>query len=249
MFRLIYLRQIVCVFVFLSSLFGSPPLVFGQTEEDTSPISSSSDDQSGNQTSVMIEKGEFSTGESSNFDAGKPYVFLPFVATEDDATARAATTTATWQRLIEDEFCAFPNGWFTYDANGTGQSWRSASLPRCAAQPSGYVNKMNTMMTRQFSLVGALDARVSFSLYMNTEARYDFLRYEYSCDSGLTWRGSSHQQNVESGNVSGWLFRTMYLTGCMGRSDVRVRFIFQTDSSVTGTMAPALDFVWVEKLQ
>jgi len=242
-----WFRMIALGMVLFALLFGPMGSAFAQTAEND-PSTADTVSVAGVDTPVATEeKGEFTPGESSSIDINKHRVFIPIASANSGAEASAAATTASWNTFFIDEFCSFPTAWNQYDANDTGQLWTKQMVDGfCTAKPSGYVGKMNTWIYRDFSLTDALDARMSFSFKMNTEANFDLLRFEYTCDGGKTWEGTPH---AYTGAVSTWTTKTISLFSCKGKSSVRIRFSFQTDKSVIGVAAPALDWVKVEKFK
>lgn len=211
-----------------------------------------SEDEEPTAGGAAVEKGAVAPGESSSIDSGKNYVYLPMLQSSGAANeATAAATDAIWRTVFFDEMCSFPAGWGRYDYNGTGHDWSFNTVELlCVAQPNGYVNTMNTLMTRSFSLAGAKDARVTFRFKMISEISYDFLLTQVSCDGGASWHGTP---NARSNPPVGFNIRVMQLskTPCLKKPNVLLRFAFVTDRSVVpfGAFPPAVDYVWVEKLQ
>jgi len=200
-----------------------------------------------------VDKTTTAPGESSNTDPNRDRLFLPITQTGpvNEANVQAAAVEAKWSTVLYDEMCSFPNGWSRYDYNGTGYSWVYNTVGGyCTAQPNGYGNVENTLMQRTFSLTGAKDARITFRFMMKSEINYDFLLTQYSCDSGATWNGTPH---ARSNPPAGWQLRTINLKGspCLKKPTVILRFAFVTDASVVpaGALAPAIDYIWVEKYQ
>ncbi len=92
----------------------------------------------------------------------------------------------------------------------------------------------------------ASDPRLSFSLWFDSEACCDEAWVERSIDGGQTWAkvGASgtgqnwYNDNTNqwwdgTGNFSGWVTAFNALAGTAGQPNVRVRFVFSTDGSVT----------------
>lgn len=239
------------------SITGSQTLItFAQTADDTPVITDAAaddeavaDDEESAESPVVADKSLEATGESSSIDTGKNYMYLPLIQGTgmEDVSAAAVSAKAKYTTVFYDEFCSFPSGWGRRDYNGTGDFWVYRTIDGyCAVQPSRYVNTMNTFMTRTFSLVKAKDAYIEFGFKMQAEPYYDYFVTEYSCDNGITWHGSPSSR---SNPPSGWVIRKLSLKGssCLKKPEVTVRFGFTTDSSVTGPIAPAIDYVWVLK--
>lgn len=241
MYRTNCLHKLSIILVLLSLALTPFTSVFAQAVEGT-PTPTTTDD-----TTVIPEKGEFTPGESSSIDSGKSNIFIPLVTSGSGNNVDAASPSFSWQVVFLDELCSFPSSWTVTDRNGTNQRWtRQTVSGYCTAKPNMYTNKMNTYMERTFSLVSAVDARLTFRFKMNTESTFDFLRYEYSCNGGKSW--TSRSVHAESGPVPFWTVRTVSLTECIAQSSVIVRFTFDTDDTVTGSEAPVIDYVKVEKL-
>jgi hypothetical protein len=239
--RMLMLRKIVVVALFLAlALFQAMP-VFAQSDDGVVP----DDGVAAPADAPAAEKEEFTSGESSPFDAGDKLMYLPFAAGATGVEA-AGVVTPTWQLVFIDHMCAYPNGWLRNDYNGTGQAWVFAMVDGvCTARSNGIVHKMNVTTTRVFSLAGATAARATFRFKMNTETNWDYLRVEYSCNGGKTYWGMPSQYS----GVYGWSVATVSLDACKGFSSVRIRFTFQTDRSILSTLAPVVDYVKVEKFQ
>lgn len=90
------------------------------------------------------------------------------------------------------------------------------------------------------------DPRLYFSMYFNTEPCCDEAWVESSIDGGETWNkvglsGTGQNWYNDGGNqwwdgdggFEGWQTAYNVLSGTAGESDVRVRFVFSTDGSVT----------------
>lgn len=89
-----------------------------------------------------------------------------------------------------------------------------------------------------------VDPILSFNLFYDTETNYDEGWVEYSFDGGATWtklgaagQGLNWYNNAANqyweGNSGGWLLAAHELTGFAGQSDVKLRFFFSSDGSVT----------------
>lgn len=247
MVRKAWLWKLMWLMVLFSLTLGQVVPVLAQTDEDVPAEEETAGDV------VAVEKGEPAAGESSSFDPGKFnfQVFLPVLRNSTATEVNAAATSATWQTVFYDEMCSFPASWSLYDYNATGHSWVYRTVDGlCTAQPSGYVNKMHTYMYRTFSLAGAKDARVTFRFKMTSEAYWDFLLTQVSCDGGASWHGTPH---ARSNPPAGFNIRVMALakTPCLKKPNVILRFAFMTDAIIVpgGAFPPAVDYVWVEKFQ
>lgn len=243
-------KNVICSMAIGFALFGAAPnLAMAQSAPQTIGED--------NVNITVEEKGKFTPGESSSIEPSDNKVHLPAVINGDDdgggEIEAASVSGASWRDVIYDEFVHFPNNWSVYDYNGTGYEWVHGIVQGWnVATPSFYVNKMNTRMTTDsFSLHHALDARVKVRFLMDTESNYDFFRYEYHCG---TSNGDWHSTNygARSGisepvnGTASWITRT-YPLECEGYDNVKIRFTFQTDASVTYPIAPALDYVKIQQ--
>jgi hypothetical protein len=242
------LFKIIMLLALIALGAGQALPAFAQTDEDgvipdggLEPLPATVED-----AAAADAKAEFTPGEAGSFDAGKVYMYLPFAIVSGAEAASAVAPAATWQTLLYDEFCSFPSGWTTYDYNATGRNWVYATVDGyCTARANGVNHSMNVMMWRNINLVGALNARATFRFKMGTEMYWDFFRFEYSCNGGRTYWGAP---SAYSGTY-GWSTVTISLSRCIGYSNVRVRFTFQTDRSVYSTAAPTVDYLRIEKYQ
>lgn len=237
------LRILVGLALFLAlALFTAMP-VFAQSEDGVVPDDGVA--APAQNDAPAADKEEWTPGESSPFDAGDKFMYLPFAA-ERAGIEAAGVMTPTWKLVFIDHMCAYPSGWLRNDYNGTGHAWAYALVEGvCTARPNGTVHRMNVTTTRTFSLAGATAARATFRFKMNTETYWDYLRVEYSCSGGKTYWGMPSQYS----GAYGWSVATVPLDQCKGYSNVRIRFTYQTDRSVLSTLAPVLDYVKVEKFQ
>jgi hypothetical protein len=242
MWRMSLLQRFVIIAAFLAlALFGAMP-VFAQSDDGVVPDGGVA--APAQSDAPAVDKDELAPGESSSVEAGDKFMYLPFAGTA--GVAAGAVVTPTWQTVFLDHMCAYPSGWLRNDYNGTGHAWVYALVDGvCTAQPNAVVHKMNVTTTRVFSLAGALKARATFRFKMNTEALWDYLRVEYSCNGGKTYWGLPSQYS----GAYGWSVATVPLDKCAGNASVRIRFTFQTDRSILSTLAPVLDYVKVEKYQ
>lgn len=170
---------------------------------------------------------------------GASQLFLPFLSVPAAPVQGAASTGYWYQVLYEGFEGPFPSGlWSLRDYNGSlGGTYVWNDVPHRAytggwsAHPKGgwpYTNYMASQMTwGPFSLVGAQKAELRFSFFLISESRYDFLRYGYSCTNGATWTDLS-----VSGNYVTWRYVVVPLTSCLGASQVKIRFSFDSDTNI-----------------
>jgi hypothetical protein len=179
----------------------------------------------------------------------KILMYLPIVET-GTGQAEAADTTAVWQTITYQTFeGVWPSGsWRTFDydgAHGGTQVWNDVSsrpyTGYWSAHPTNgapYPNYVHSIMEYgPFSLASASSARFSFYYYIDTEARYDFFNWQYSCDGGLTWNGGEFRSGL-----FGWRSVSRTLP-CAGYSQVYMRWVFRSDYSVTD------QGVWVDNIR
>lgn len=104
----------------------------------------------------------------------------------------------------------------------------------------------------------SVDPDLSFSLIHETETNWDGGWLEVSIDGGNTWdkvgtigSGFNWYNNnigvgdVWSGNSGGWIFAKHPLIGTAGESDVRLRFAFDSDGSVSTFDGIGFDNIWI----
>ena len=104
----------------------------------------------------------------------------------------------------------------------------------------------------------SVDPDISFSLQHETETNWDGGWLDISIDGGNTWEkvgtlgsGNNWYNNnigvgdVWSGNSGGWVFAKHTLFGAAGESDVRLRFAFDSDGSVSGFDGIGFDNIWI----
>lgn len=229
----------------------NPTPVFAQEAEtdDDMPIPAGPVDDSARVEHPLIEKWTYHEGTPNSVDLGDHTVFVPFFSYGSAPDIEGAEVNRTWYTIFEDEMCDFPAGWWTYNYGYTGSYWDMYYVNgRCAAQPNTYSDNMLTYMRINVDLTGAIDGRMAFKWRSDTESYYDYLVYEYSCDGGLIWRtGYGHRL---SGDWNGtWYWNNVNLRKCAGYPDVTLSIGFMTDGSVTYPLAPAIDYVRVEKYQ
>ncbi len=119
-----------------------------------------------------------------------------------------------------------------------------ASVQRAAAATwTTVVNQIHTYMKYgPFDLTGAIDAKVNFDYWLDTEPFFDFCTYGYSCDGGRKWTETS-----VSGGTQRWKAGKTSLASCVGQTQVLVRFGFVSDYSGTD-QGVWLDDIKIRKL-
>lgn len=176
---------------------------------------------------------------------------LPAIVIVLALAATPGTAGAVWKNVHKQGFEGFfptGTGWTVADHNGTvGGDYFWDDTPggynsTWAAHPadsSTYQNNMNTwMMYGPFSLATASDAKLSFVYWLDTEEFYDYFTYGYACDGLNEWN-----EVTVSGNSGGWKNASMSLASCVGSTEVRVRWRFVSDGTVT---KPG---VWVDSIK
>lgn len=166
---------------------------------------------------------------------------------------------ATWHVIENEGFeGVWPDaGWSSFDYNraavGGSFTWddtsRRAKTGSWSAHPTDgaipYGIFQHTKMTfGPFSLVGATDAKFSFSYFLATEAFFDFFSWEYSCDGGTSW--VSQQKSGSSAGL--WKTVTQSIKTCAGKPSVFVQFTFVSDDSF-GLEGAYVDNVLIQKFQ
>ena len=123
-----------------------------------------------------------------------------------------------------------------------------------------YTNDAEAYLTSpNHDFTGISAANLSFYQYFDTENGWDGTRMEYSIDGGSTWSllgtGSelapdpngtnwytddelnSSTTNAWEGNSNGWIesrYKLGFVPGLMGASNIKFRYVFTSDPSVTG---------------
>lgn len=77
-----------------------------------------------------------------------------------------------------------------------------------------------------------VDPVINYQLNYLTQSFYDSLWLEYSTDFGKNWHVFSNQQ-FWNGNSSGWINTSMILNHLSGEPQVKLRFVFKSNSSIT----------------
>lgn len=171
------------------------------------------------------------------------------------APAFQPATAATWKVIEMEKFeSSWPDSlWAIRDRNGPDVGgvvvWddnsQRAHQGSWAAHPSDggpYPNLVDTFMRYgPFSLVGALNANVSFWYWLDTEAGYDEFGWQYSCNDGKTWT-----RTQVSGSRTTWTNVIVSLKPCLGKAKVFVRWTFESDYS-NPSSAPL--GVWVDTVK
>lgn len=196
--------------------------------------------------------------EDKQLEQLEPGLFIPYVqaAMSHTEDLHAAAIDATWQTIVFEGFEGIwpPMGgkWVAVDYNSTLcggpilKLWDDTNTKafngQWSAHPTDgppYVNCTATYMQYgPFSLVGALDAKMSFRYFLDSEAQHDFFSWAYSCTGTGTWTRLD-----KSGITSLWLPVDHSLKPCLGKSSVYVRFWFESDSSTTD------QGVWVDDVK
>jgi hypothetical protein len=240
--------------VLLALTLGQYAPALAQSEGDTP-----ADAATGEEVEEVEEKEPAAPGEPSLVDPGSAIeigperLFIPLVSGSGTADARAAAVATI---TVIDEFCngvvgQVPPGWSSVDYNSLApeHDWvRAIVLGFCVARPNAYVNSMNVHMTRNISTIGGTvaGANLIFRFRMNTEQSFDYLRYEYSCNSRKTFRGGTTIADSGAFGGASFISRTISLVGCDESSSVAIRFWFVTDQSVIGAERPSIDRVTLE---
>jgi immune inhibitor A len=100
--------------------------------------------------------------------------------------------------------------------------------------------------TSAFSLSGATQVTLTYAVKYKTEASYDFFSVLISTNGGSTWTTLSNVSGTSSG-YSNWApLQTINLDSYAGQTNVKLRFRFTSDGSVTD-YGVALDEVKVVK--
>ena len=133
---------------------------------------------------------------------------------------------------------AFPGAWAVYNF-GAGATWGdNAALSSagswsafCADNGSNfrttYDNNMNARLERQnISLADFATATLTFDLYLNSEAGWDYFRVDaYSPSTGWV------NKLTMSGSSGGWTAQTINMDDVCGQNGVTVRFSFTSDAT------------------
>lgn len=161
----------------------------------------------------------------------------PTSATRSFTTA-AATTPVT---LISEGAESGATGW-TFPKN-TGSGWSIETTTDSYAGAKrfktnvGYSTYLNgadwSVVSPAFSLAGKTSSTLTFYNKYKTESGYDFFRVEISTDGGSTWT-QLRSVSGQSASYPAWAAQvSLSLNTYVGQSNVKVRFRFTSDSSVT----------------
>lgn len=158
----------------------------------------------------------------------------------------AASVDAVWRDIHYITFessTPWPySKWITYDCSYTSSQgiWSTTFSKAYLSTKSVHVrggttpynyNTCTWMRYGPFSLASALDARVSFYYWLDSEVGYDFFRWEATCGgNGVAYWGQGGQ--ARSGNVGSWATYTISLKNCIGSSNNYIQFMFTSDQSV-----------------
>jgi hypothetical protein len=194
-------------------------------------------------------------------------VFIPYLqagVSHPEELQAAAIDAPTWQTIVFEGFDAIfvgwplPGGkWTVADYNGSQVPpsnpntlflWDDTATKAFAGSKSAhptdgppYINHTHTYMQYgPFSLVGALDAKLTFHYWLDSELNFDFFRWEYSCNgTSGNWAGGM----ARSGFPNEWTSVTTSLKSCLDKSNVYVRFWFVSDYNVSD------NGVWVDSVK
>jgi len=120
-------------------------------------------------------------------------------------------------------------------------------------------NELSFVLSNCFDFSNlSVDPDLSFSLNHETETNWDGGWLEISFDGGTAWEkvgamgsGFNWYNNnigvgdVWSGDSGGWIFAKHSLIGAAGESDVRLRFVFDSDGSVSTFDGIGFDNIWI----
>lgn len=173
-----------------------------------------------------------------------------------------------WVTIIYENFeGTFPGSWSVFDNySGYGEYyWAKRSCRPYQGSYSGWAvgggangsylscgsnypnNAESWMVYGPFSLSGASDADLTFKLWLNAETNYDFICRLASIN------GTNFYGTCTTGNTGGWVARELDLTNVptlgnlLGRSQVWIALVFDTDSSVTYSEGAYVDNVLLRK--
>jgi hypothetical protein len=89
------------------------------------------------------------------------------------------------------------------------------------------------VVSPSFSLAGKTSATLTFFNKYKTESGYDFFRVEVSTNGGSTWT-QLRSVSGQSTSYPSWAAQvSLSLTSYVGQSNLKVRFRFTSDTSVT----------------
>lgn len=123
---------------------------------------------------------------------------------------------------------------------GTKSAWVEGSAGLACG--SNYRNDENALLIYgPFSLADATAASLSFKLWLNSEADYDFLCRMVSTD------GKSFDGMCTHGTSNGWIERTLDLSDLAGKSAAWIAFAWNTDSVIPRAEGAFVDDVRLTK--
>lgn len=104
----------------------------------------------------------------------------------------------------------------------------------------GYTNSMYAWMEYgPVDLTEMSDAFLSFGLWYDTEASWDWIYFCLSAD------GVDYNCDYWSGYSGGWQDQARWLTSYAGYANVYVAWIFMSDSSIAGYLGPFVDEIYL----
>ena len=142
--------------------------------------------------------------------------------------------------LINEGAESGATGW-TFEKNtGSGWSIETSTDSKSGAKRFktnvGYTTYLDgadwKVVSPSFSLAGKTGASLTFWNKYKTESGYDFVIVEVSINGGSTWTQLSKVSGTSTSYPS-WTQRTQSLNAYAGQSNVKVRFRFTSDGSVT----------------
>lgn len=143
-------------------------------------------------------------------------------------------------------------GWTFTKNTGSGWSIETTTDSRSGAKRFktnvGFTTYLNgadwSVVSPSFSLAGKSSATLTFYNKYKTESGYDFSRVEVSTNGGTSWTQLRSVSGQSSGYPSWAPQVSLSLNSVLGQSNVKLRFRFTSDSSVTD-WGVALDDVMV----
>ncbi len=206
-------------------------------------------DDQGNPLAATVELTDM-TGYSVTAEPSTGYYEIPYIPIGDHdvrASLSGYTTdehdgVSVMDQMTSTEDFVLQSPMFFDDFEGGSSNWTGGwSLTTSKASspthsytdsPGGdYPNYANTTTTlvNPIDLTGHSQATLSFDLWRDTEAGYDYLYVEASGDGGDTWsRVGSYD-----GTSTAWSNEFIDLTSFAGSSALKIRFILHSDSYVT----------------
>lgn len=220
-------------------------------------------------TGVLGKDSTFTIEFETTFDFSEPgeYIIQAWTELENDSDPMNDTTTISILHIpiidvfpYQMGFEEWSGGWTVAD-NSQNSSWELG--PPAGALISAAANGQNAWVTNlsgshnlnetsyllspcmDFSDLQS-DPRISFSLFIDTEACCDEGWLEVSIDGGERWSkvgtagsGINWYNDQENnywngdGGFEGWVTASNILTGTAGEADVRLRFVFSSDFALS----------------